>query len=47
MPNGTPRKLCDVSKLHNIGWKEKVELPEGIRREYEWFLSKDRKDLKL
>ena len=47
MPNGTPRKLCDVSKLHNIGWKEKVELPEGIRRDYEWFLSKDRKDLKL
>ena len=47
MPNGTPRKLCDVSKLHNIGWKEKVELPEGIRREYEWFLSMDRKDLKL
>ncbi len=47
MPNGTPRKLCDVSKLHNIGWKEKVELPEGIRKEYEWFLSMDRKDLKL
>jgi len=47
MPNGTPRKLCDVSKLHDIGWKEKVELPEGIRREYEWFLSMDRKDLKL
>lgn len=47
MPNGTPRKLCDVSKLHDIGWKEKVELPEGIRKEYEWFLSQDEKDLKL
>ncbi|MCR4591307.1 MAG: GDP-L-fucose synthase [Lachnospiraceae bacterium] len=47
MPNGTPRKVCDVSKLHAIGWKEKVDLPEGIRREYEWFLSQDKKDLKL
>lgn len=47
MPNGTPRKLCDVSKLHDIGWKEKVDLPEGIRRAYEWYLSQDEKDLKL
>ena len=47
MPNGTPRKVCDVSKLHAIGWKEKVDLPEGIRREYEWFLSQDKEDLKL
>ncbi len=47
MPNGTPRKLCDVTKLHDIGWKEKVDLPEGIRLEYEWFLAQDEKDLKL
>lgn len=47
MPNGTPRKLCDVSKLHSIGWKEKVDLREGIRLEYEWYLSQDKKDLKL
>lgn len=46
MPDGTPRKLCDVSKLHSIGWKEKVDLEEGIRREYEWYLSQDEKDLK-
>ena len=47
MPNGTPRKVCDVSKLHDIGWKEKVDLREGIKKEYEWFLSQDEKDLKL
>ena len=47
MPNGTPRKLCDVSKLHSIGWKEQVDLKDGIRMEYEWFLSQDEKDLKL
>ncbi len=47
MPNGTPRKLCDVSKLHSIGWKEKVDLREGIKREYEWFLSQNKEDLKL
>ena len=47
MPNGTPRKLCDVSKLHSIGWKEKVDLREGIRLEYEWYLSQDKEDLKL
>ncbi|SKB86165.1 GDP-L-fucose synthase [Lachnospiraceae bacterium] len=46
MPDGTPRKLCDVSKLHSIGWKEKVDLEEGIRREYEWYLAQDEKDLK-
>ncbi len=47
MTNGTPRKLCDVSKLHDIGWKEKVSLREGIKREYEWFLSADKEELKL
>jgi GDP-L-fucose synthase len=37
MPDGTPRKLCDVTKIHNLGWHHKVELPEGIHRSYEWF----------
>lgn len=37
MPDGTPRKLADVSKLHSLGWKHKVELDEGIRLAYEWF----------
>ena len=39
MPDGTPRKLLDVSKLHDIGWKEKVSLKEGIRLSYEWYKS--------
>lgn len=37
-PDGTPRKLMDVSKLHNEGWRHTVELPEGIRLAYEDFL---------
>jgi GDP-L-fucose synthase len=39
-PDGTPRKLMDVSKLHNLGWKHKTELEEGIRITYQDFLSK-------
>ncbi|QDS97758.1 GDP-L-fucose synthase family protein [Adhaeretor mobilis] len=37
MPDGTPRKLLDVSKLHNLGWHHKIELREGIARTYDWF----------
>lgn len=37
-PDGTPRKLMDVSKLHGLGWRHTVELPEGIRRSYEDYL---------
>lgn len=37
-PNGTPRKLLDVSKAINLGWSYKVELEEGIRLSYEDFL---------
>lgn len=37
-PDGTPRKLMDVSKMDKAGWKAKVGLEEGIRRTYEWFL---------
>ncbi|MBQ4482962.1 MAG: GDP-L-fucose synthase [Lachnospiraceae bacterium] len=47
MPDGTPRKLLDVSKLHDIGWKEKVSLRDGIRLEYEWYKSQDKEALKL
>jgi GDP-L-fucose synthase len=38
-PDGTPRKLMDVSKLHNLGWKHKVELEEGIKLAYLDFLN--------
>jgi GDP-L-fucose synthase len=37
-PDGTPRKLLDVSKLHGLGWRAKVPLSEGIERTYAWFL---------
>lgn len=37
MPDGTPRKLTDVTKLHQLGWKHKVGLEEGIRLAYDWF----------
>jgi len=37
-PDGTPRKLMDVSKMKNIGWKYSTELEEGIRKTYRWFL---------
>ncbi len=37
MPDGTPRKLTDVTKLHNLGFRHKVELDEGIKLAYEWF----------
>ncbi|MBR6746160.1 MAG: GDP-L-fucose synthase [Muribaculaceae bacterium] len=38
-PNGTPRKLLDVSKIHAMGWHHKVELAEGIALAYEDFLN--------
>jgi len=38
-PDGTPRKLMDVSRMKALGWKPEVELQEGIRRTYEWFLT--------
>lgn len=39
-PDGTPRKLMDVSKLHAQGWKHTIELPEGIKLAYQDFLTK-------
>lgn len=38
MPDGTPRKLTTVEKLHGLGWKHKVSLNDGIKLAYEWFL---------
>ena len=36
-PDGTPQKLLDVSRLHNIGWKHKVELQQGLEKTYKWY----------
>ena len=37
-PDGTPRKLMDVSKMHDLGWKHQVALDKGIQKTYDWFL---------
>lgn len=41
MPDGTPRKLTDVSKLHSLGWHHKVDLEEGVALAYEWFVQNE------
>jgi GDP-L-fucose synthase len=38
-PDGTPRKLLDVSRLHALGWRHRVPLRQGIESTYEWFLA--------
>jgi GDP-L-fucose synthase len=37
-PDGTPRKLMDISKMHNLGWKHQVDLEQGIQLTYDWFV---------
>ncbi len=37
-PDGTPRKLMDVSKMNSLGWKHKINLKDGIQHTYTWFL---------
>ena len=37
-PDGTPRKLMDISKLNSLGWEAKVELQKGIEMTYAWYL---------
>jgi len=36
-PDGTPRKLLDVSKLHSLGWQHAIALPDGLKNTYEWY----------
>lgn len=38
-PDGTPRKLVDTTKINQLGWTAKVELEDGIRKAYDWFLN--------
>ena len=37
-PDGTPRKLMNVSRINNLGWKHKTSLEDGIKKSYKWFL---------
>jgi GDP-L-fucose synthase len=39
-PDGTPRKLMDVTRINSLGWQYKTELSDGIAKTYEWFLEK-------
>lgn len=45
-PDGTPRKLLDVSRINNLGWKHKNSLEEGLMKTYEWFLGREDKSKK-
>ena len=36
-PDGTMRKLIDVSKLHSLGWTHKVEIEDGVQKLFEWY----------
>jgi GDP-L-fucose synthase len=37
-PDGTPRKLLNTSKLNSLGWWPRIELEQGIRQTYQWYL---------
>lgn len=38
-PDGTPRKLMDVTKMHDLGWKHTIAIQEGIQKTYDWFVA--------
>lgn len=48
-PDGTPRKLMDISKMHALGWRHQIELQNGIEKTYAWFLENKQhyKEVKL
>ena len=37
-PDGMPRKLLDVSRLHGLGWRHRIDLRDGIAETYRWFI---------
>ena len=40
-PDGTPRKLIDVTRLENMGWKYSIDLEDGLKKTYKWYLEKN------
>ena len=40
-PDGNPRKLLDVTRLHDLGWRHTINLEQGIRTSYEWYLENE------
>jgi len=46
-PDGTPRKLCDVTKINSLGWKAKTSLKEGIAITYNWYLKNENKFINM
>ncbi|MEJ2100283.1 MAG: GDP-L-fucose synthase [Desulfobacterales bacterium] len=44
MPDGTPRKLLDISRLTQLGWKPEMRLSDGIQSTYQWYLTQTEKD---
>jgi GDP-L-fucose synthase len=45
-PDGTPRKLLDVSRLKSLGWQARIPLREGIKNTYDWYLA-NRQELRI
>jgi len=41
-PDGSPRKLIDVSRLSNMGWKYTIDLEEGLKKTYKWYFNQDK-----
>jgi len=44
MPDGTPRKLLDISRLTQLGWKPEIRLSDGIKSTYQWYLTQTERD---
>ena len=42
-PDGTMRKLTDVTKLHELGWHHKIDIEEGVHKMYQWYLEYKKK----
>ncbi|MCI6119620.1 MAG: GDP-L-fucose synthase, partial [Prevotella sp.] len=40
-PDGTPRKLIDVQKLHSLGWTHKIDIEEGVQKLFDWYVNEE------